>query len=92
MTEFNPEQRRVLAKAPDSEVHPTLPRVEKIEELLTRRGVATSDTLRTPKAEKLVPLIVEVPKSLRKTLRTEAERLGMSVDQVVTNLLRERLG
>lgn len=87
---FQPEQRRALRKAPDSTVHPSLPQEEEVEDLQTKVGSATSDTLRPPKKDKLVRLSVQVPKSLRASLRAEAERRGMSVDQLVAALLRDR--
>lgn len=84
-----PPQRPALQKAPDSGVHPATPLAEPIADLTTRAGSATSDALR-PKPDKIVTLELQVPKSLRKTLRAEAERRGMSVDDLVVALLRDR--
>jgi hypothetical protein len=45
-----------------------------------------------PDKDKLVDLGVQVPKSLRKSVRQEAGRRGMTVDEVVADALRARLG
>jgi hypothetical protein len=75
--------REPLRKAPDAEVHPTAPAAE---ESALLRGGATSDAV----SDRPVTLTVQVPKSLRKSVRAEAERRKVSVDQVVAEALRDR--
>lgn len=88
MSQPMPEQRRALRKAADAAVHPIVA-TSSIGDLTSRAGSTTADAVK-PKADKLVPLELQVPKSLRKTLRQEAERRGMSVDDLVVALLRDR--
>jgi hypothetical protein len=87
---FDPTPRPALTKSNDAVVHPTLPRDH--EERAPLSTGATSDALLGPKRDKLVELNVEVPKSIRKALKTEAEKRGMSVDQLITMLARNYLG
>jgi predicted HicB family RNase H-like nuclease len=77
------EQRPTLRKAPDALAHPTA-------------GLASEDTIlrgSTSDAvikDKLVTLEVEIPKSLRKTMRAEARQRGITLDALVTEALRAR--
>ncbi len=84
-----PPQRPALQRAADSDIHPVLPAHEPIADLSRKAGFATSDALR-PKPDKPVVVAITMPKSLRKTLRSEAARRGMSVDDLVVALLRDR--
>lgn len=86
-----PEQRRILKPAADRDVHPVAPPPAEVEDLHVHGGHTTADAVVTPKKDKLVTLSVEVPKSLRKALRDEAERRGMTVDQLVGILLGDRV-
>lgn len=85
-----PPQRPALAKAPDHDHHPALPKADAIGELSTKAGANTADAVVVDKPDKLVTLELQMPKSLRKRLRKEAERRGMSVDDLVVALLRDR--
>jgi len=55
------------------------------------KGKATSDALRGKHKTKNVDLGVKVPKELRKQLRKEAVRRGITVDELVTILLGDRI-
>lgn len=83
------DDRPPLRKAGDADVHPTAPAVE--DARFGRRGMATSDSVGSPDKDKLVDLEVRVPKSLRKAVRAEAERRGMTVDDLVAEALRGRV-
>ena len=76
-TEFDPTPRPalqpVLRKATDSDVHPT-----------TGRPSTTADAVLEGKK---VPLVVRVPKKLRKRARELANAEGISVDEFVTSAL-----
>jgi len=87
---FDPTPRQALGKATDAVWHPTLPRDH--EDRAPLSTGATSDALLGPKRDKLVALNVEVPKSIRKALKTEADKRGMSLDQLITMLARNYLG
>lgn len=86
---FDPTPRPALSRASDSVWHPTLPREH--EERAPLTSGATSDALLGPKADKLVPLTLELPKSIRKALREDAEQRGLTVDQLITLLARSYL-
>jgi hypothetical protein len=60
-------------------------------DLRRRRGSTTSDALRGKAADKLVDIQARVPKSLRKALRQEAKRRGVSPDELLVLLLRDYL-
>lgn len=75
--------REPLGKARDADIHPTAPTADTTPVQL---GGATSDAI----SDKPVTLTVQVPKSLRRALRAEAERRGVSVDRVVVEALRDR--
>jgi hypothetical protein len=78
-----------LRKAGDADVHPTTPQ-NSDESSLLRVGSTTADAIGSPDKDKLVDLGVQVPKSLRKSVRQEAGRRGITVDQVVAEALRDR--
>lgn len=86
---FDPTPRPALSRASDAVWHPTLPR-EQSERAPLSSG-ATSDALLGPKEDKLVELTIELPKSLRKALRAEAEERGLTVDQLIALLVRSHL-
>jgi hypothetical protein len=81
------ERRPALQRAKDADRHPTLPKREK-SDLRRRKGLSTSDTLRDPRGEKLVTLEIEVPKALRKQLRAEAKRRGVTVSELVIAIMQ----
>ena len=82
------EPRPALRKAPDGRVHPAAPAASSS---ISVHG-STSDALRGKPKDKLVDLGVRVPKSLRKRVRALAEEQGVTPDDVVAAILRERLG
>jgi len=79
--EFDPTPRPALQpalrKATDSDVHPT-----------TGLPSATADAVLEGKK---VPLVVRVPKKLRKRAREVASADGISVDELVVNALAAEL-
>jgi hypothetical protein len=82
--------RTALRKAGDADLHPSTPTHPADEPSLLRRGATTADSIGSPDRDRLVDLGVQVPKSLRKSIRSEATRRGMSVDAVVAQALRDR--
>ena len=80
-----------LRKAPDADVHPSTPQPGDAEPSFLRAGVSTADSVGKPGKDKDVTLEVTVPKSLRKAIRQEAKRRGISVDDVVTEALQHRM-
>lgn len=82
------DNRPPLRKAGDADVHPTAPAVE--DARFGRPGMSTGDSVGAPDKDKLVDLGVQIPKSLRKSVRAEAERRDITVDQLVAEALRER--
>jgi hypothetical protein len=93
MTPPAPNKKRpTLRKAGDADVHPSTPPDAPEESSLLRVGATTADAIGMPDKDKMVDLGVQVPKSLRKSVRQEAGRRGMTVDQVVAEALRARLG
>lgn len=82
--------RPSLRKAGDADVHPSAPGQAVGEPSLLRRGATTADSIGSPDKDKLVDLGVQVPKSLRKSVRAEAARRGLTVDSVVAEALRDR--
>ena len=82
--------RPALRKAGDADLHPSTPQGITEEASFLRRGLNTSDSIGMPDRDKLVDLGVQVPKSLRKGVRAEAKRRGMTTDEVVAEALRDR--
>lgn len=78
-----------LRKAGDADLHPSTP-VHVDEAELRRIGASTADAVGGPDRDRLVDLGVKIPKSLRKQVRAEAKRRGVSVDEVVAEALRAR--
>jgi hypothetical protein len=76
-SEFDPTPRPALRKADDFDVHPT-----------TGRPSNTADAILEGKK---APLVVRVPKKLRKQVRELANDDGISVDEFVTAALAERV-
>jgi hypothetical protein len=83
-------KRPALRKAGDAGVHPTVPPETGDEPSYLRIGATTADAIGMPDKDKLVDLGVQVPKSLRKMVRQEAKRRGITVDEVVAEALRGR--
>jgi predicted HicB family RNase H-like nuclease len=79
-----------LRKAPDADLHPSTPVVAEGQASLLRVGATAADAVGGPDRDKLVDLDVKVPKSLRKAVRAEAKRRGMSIDALVAEALRDR--
>lgn len=80
-----------LRKAPDADVHPSTPQHGEAEPSFLRAGVSTADSVGKPGKDKDVTLEVTLPKSLRKAVRQEAKRRGMTVDEVVVEALQSRI-
>lgn len=80
-----------LRKAPDADIHPSTPQHGDAEPSFLRAGVSTADSVGKPGKDKDVTLEVTVPKSLRKSVRQEAKRRGVTVDEVVIEALRSRM-
>ena len=89
MTSPMPEQRRALRKASDRTVHTVAPPPG--DPSIAEPARRPDEVAPRPSKEKRVKLAVKVPKSLRGTLREEAERRGMTVDELVTILLGDRI-
>ena len=79
-----------LRKASDADLHPSTPVGGVDEPSLLRKGMNAADSVGGPDRDKMVGLEVQIPKSLRKTIRAEAKRRGISVDEVVAEALRDR--
>lgn len=86
---FVAPQRSALRKAPDTNVHPSTP-TESVELPSFNTG-NTGDAVLRGKSEKTVSIEVQIPKSLRKRLRTRAGELDISVDELATRILRDGL-
>ena len=82
--------RPSLRKAADADLHPSTPQAQPADASLLRKGMNASDSVGGPDRDKLVDLGVKVPKSLRKTVRAEAKRRGITVDELVAEVLRDR--
>lgn len=82
--------RPSLHKAGDGNVHPSTPPATSEDASLLRVGATTADAIGMPDRNRLVDLGVQIPKSLRKSVRQEAKRRGLSVDAVVAEALRTR--
>ena len=83
MTAPMPPQRPALARAGSATTDPSASPA-----LKGHAGSTTSDAVR---AVRLVRLQVDVPKHLRRALRAEAKRRGISVSELVAVLLRDRV-
>lgn len=83
-----PEQRPALRRAADRDLHPVTPPPS--DDLRIAAGRPPTEAVKSRK-EKSVKLAVKVPKSLRTTLREEADRRGMTVDELVVILLGDRI-
>lgn len=79
-----------LRKAGDAHLHPSTPQGGVEEPSLLRRGASTADSVGSPDRDKPVGLEVTIAKSLRKSIRAEAKRRGVSVDEIVAEALRTR--
>ncbi len=86
---MNPSPRPALRKAGDADLHPSTPQISD-EPSFLRKGVNTADSVGMADRDKLVDLGVQIPKSLRKGVRAEAKRRGMTVDALVAEALRDR--
>lgn len=82
-----------LRKAPDADLHPSTPVGDTsaaADPSWLRSRSSTADSVGTPDKDKLVTLELTLPKSLRKSVRQEAKRRGISVDEVIVEVLRDR--
>lgn len=78
---FDPAPRPALRRAPDRAAHPTAPVVP---------PAPVTEAAAKPRKDKLVKLKVEVPRSLREGLVDEARRRGLTLDELVSLILRSR--
>lgn len=83
-----PEQRPALRRAADRDLHPVTPPPG--DTVGSAAGTSSTEAVK-PRKDKSVKLSVRVPRSLRSALRDEADRRGMSVDELVTILLGDRI-
>lgn len=81
--------RAGLRKAADADIHPSTPPAG-ADPAWARGGNSTSDAVGMPDKDKLVTVEVSIPKSLRKSVKQEAKRRGMTIDEVVADALRLR--
>ena len=89
----NPSPRPALRKAPDGHVHPATPR---LGSLPARLQAGLERPARKGKNEwegeggkdKPVDVIVPMPKSMRKRLRTRAAEQGMTAEDAAFHVLR----
>lgn len=86
MSDQEPVRRPALKKSADANVHPTL--AQGSSGFKKRKGSATSDTLRDPRGEKTVEITLTIPKNLRKQLKAEAKRQGISLEDLIGTLLQ----
>ena len=86
---FVAPQRSALRKASDTDVHPSTPTVS--ADLPSFNTGNTGDSVLRGKSEKTVAIEVQIPKSLRKRLRTRAGELDISVDELTSRILRNGL-
>ena len=85
------DDRPPLRKSQDADRHPSAPDDPAAPAgARLGRGATTADSVGRPDKDKLVTLEVTVPKSLRKAVRAEAKRRGVSVDHIVAEALRDR--
>lgn len=88
---FDPTPRPALRRAADAGTHPTAP--VPAGPASAASAASAAETVREgakPRKHKLVKLKVEVPKSLKEDLVDEARRRGMSLDELVSLVLRSR--
>jgi hypothetical protein len=86
---FVAPQRSALRKAADTNVHPSMPTDS--ADLPAFNTGNTGDSVLRGKSEKTVAIEVQIPKSLRKRLRTRAGELDISVDELASRILRDGL-
>ncbi|MDP4804228.1 MAG: hypothetical protein NWR45_04680 [Candidatus Nanopelagicales bacterium] len=86
---FVAPQRSALRKAADTNVHPSTPTDS--ADLPAFNTGNTGDSVLRGKSEKTVAMEVQIPKSLRKRLRTRAGELDISVDELTSRILRDGL-
>lgn len=86
MSAFEPVRRPALKKSADADVHPTLSGQPAASDLKKRRGSATSDTMREPRGTKDVT--IALPKKLHKSLKAEAKRQGITVNELIVQLIQ----
>lgn len=79
--------REPLRKAGDDHLHPSAVHLPESEIHL---GGTTADAVRLSKKDKPVSLEVNIPKSVRRSVRDEAARRGLTVDEVVLEALQSR--
>jgi hypothetical protein len=89
----NPSPRPALRKAPDGHVHPAAPRLGSLPQRLqaelerpARKG--KNEWEGEGGKDKPVDVVVPMPKSMRKRLRTRAAEQGMTVEDAAFHVLR----
>jgi hypothetical protein len=95
-----PPPRPALSRAADADVHPVTGRTAVSlgagrsagrSFKPTKGGPTTADSIMGAAGDKLVDLGVRVPKSVRKKLRQQAKARGVSIDELVANILTAAL-
>jgi len=95
-----PPPRPALSRAADADVHPVTGRIAPSigagrsagrSFKPTKGGPTTADSILGAAGDKLVDLGVRVPKSVRKKLRQQAKARGVSIDELVANILAAAL-
>lgn len=98
---FDPAPRPALRRSADASAHPTAPAPAApaaaalaastpAPSTPVTLGGSTSDVMRPTKPEKTTKLKVQVPRSLKAALEAQAKAEGVSLDALVSRLLRAR--
>lgn len=91
-TEFNPTPRPALRKSADTSVHPVLESAgsepKPIGQDAAKFGNA-SDSVKRSRKDKPIEVSITIPKSLRKKLKSEAKKQGITVDALIALRLGE---
>jgi hypothetical protein len=88
----NPSPRPALRKAPDGHVHPAAPRLgslpARLQAELERPARKAGKEWDEGGKDKPVDVVIPMPKSMRKRLRTRAAEQGMTAEDAAFHVLR----
>lgn len=90
--EFNTAPRPALRKASDTGAHPVLDSDYSQPKHMGQDAAGfgnASDSVALPRNEKIVEVLISIPKSLRKKLKSEAKKQKMTLDELITLRLRD---